>query len=45
MCQYTTWVKKYKDNETDDSVTKAIMITGGKAEYINSLVTITKKNA
>lgn len=38
-------VKKYEDNDTDDLVTKAIMLVDGKAVDINSLVTITKKSA
>lgn len=33
-------VKKYEDNETDDMVTKAIMLVDGKAVDTNSLVTI-----
>ena len=38
-------IKKYEDNDTDDQVTKAIMLVDGKAVDINSLVTITKKSA
>lgn len=38
-------IKKYEDNETDDLVTKAIMLADGKVVDKNSLVTITKKNA
>lgn len=38
-------IKTYEDNETDDTVTKAIMLVDGKAVDINSLVTITKKSA
>ena len=38
-------VKSKEDNDTDDQVTKAVMICDGKAIDINSLVTITKKNA
>ena len=42
---YSIGVKKYEDNDTDDMVTKAIMIVDGKVVDKNSLVTITKKNA
>lgn len=38
-------IKKYEDNETDDMVTKAIMLVDGKTVDVNSLVTLTKKNA
>ena len=38
-------IKKYEDNDTDDLVTKAIMLADGKVVDKNSLVTITKKNA
>lgn len=38
-------VKHYEDNETDDQVTKAIMLADGKVVDTNSLVTITKKTA
>ena len=38
-------VKTYEDNDTDDKVTKAIMLADGKAVDVNSLVTITKKKA
>lgn len=38
-------VKKYEDNDTDDLVTKAIMLVDGKVVDKNSLVTITKKSA
>lgn len=38
-------IKKYEDNETDDMVTKAIMLVDGKVVDKNSLVTITKKSA
>ena len=38
-------IKRYEENATDDMVTKAIMLVDGKAVDINSLVTITKKNA
>jgi HK97 family phage major capsid protein len=36
-------IKKYEDNETDDMVTKAIMLVDGKVVDKNSLVTVTKK--
>lgn len=42
---YNMTVKRYEDNETDDQVTKAIMLVDGKCVDINSLVTLTKKNA
>lgn len=42
---YSIGVKKYEDNDTDDLVTKAIMIVDGKVVDKNSLVTVTKKNA
>lgn len=38
-------VKRYEDNETDDMITKAIMLVDGKVIDKNSLVTITKKSA
>ena len=38
-------IKKYEDNDTDDMVTKAIMLVDGKVVDKNSLVTITKKSA
>ena len=38
-------VKKYEDNDTDDMVTKAIMLVDGKVVDKNSLVTIKKKDA
>lgn len=37
-------IKNYEDNETDDLVTKAIMLVDGKVIDKNSLVTITKKS-
>ena len=37
---YTMTVKKYEDNDTDDQVTKAIMLVDGKVVDKNSLVTI-----
>ena len=39
------FVKSYEDNDTEDQVTKAVMICDGKVIDKNSLVTITKKNA
>lgn len=38
-------IKRYEDNETDDQVTKAVMLVDGKVVDKNSLVTITKKTA
>lgn len=38
-------IKKYEDNDTDDQVTKAILLADGKVVDKNSLVTITKKSA
>lgn len=40
---YNITIKRYEDNETDDQVTKAIMLADGKVVDKNSLVTITKK--
>lgn len=37
-------VTKYVDNDTDDTVTKAVMLVDGKVVDKNSLVTITKKS-
>jgi HK97 family phage major capsid protein len=42
---YQMTIKKYEDNETDDLVTKAIMLVDGKVTDKNSLVTVTKKTA
>lgn len=39
---YEIGLKKYEDNETDDQVTKAIMLVDGKAVDLGSLVTIAK---
>lgn len=39
---YNITLKKYEDNDTDDQVTKAIMLVDGKVVDKNSLVTITK---
>lgn len=41
---YTMGLKKYEDNETDDFVTKAIMIADGKVLVKDSLVTIEKNS-
>ena len=38
-------IKRYEDNDTDDQVTKAIMLVDGKVVDNNSLVTITKKKS
>lgn len=38
-------IKRYEDNDTDDMITKAIMLVDGKVVDKNSLVTITKKSA
>lgn len=38
-------MKKYEDDDTDDMITKAIMLVDGKAVDVRSLVTITKKSA
>lgn len=38
-------IKKYEDNDTDDQVTKAVMLVDGKAVDVHSLVTVTKKSA
>lgn len=35
-------IKKYEDNDTDDMVTKGIMLADGKVVDENSLVTLTK---
>lgn len=40
---YAMRVKSYEDNDTEDQVTKAVLICDGKAVDINSLVTVTKK--
>ena len=42
---YAMTIKKYEDNDTDDQVTKAIMLVDGKVVDVNSLVTLTKKFA
>jgi HK97 family phage major capsid protein len=42
---YNITIKRYEDNDTDDQVTKALMLADGKVVDNNSLVTITKKVA
>lgn len=42
---YAMTVKKYEDNDTDDMVTKAIMLVDGKAVDVNSLVIVAKTTA
>lgn len=42
---YQMGVKRYEDNETDDQVTKAIMIVDGKVVDVNSLVVLKKAEA
>lgn len=37
-------VKRYEDHETDDQVTKAIMMADGKVVDNNSLVEVIQKN-
>ena len=37
-------IKKYEDNDTDDQITKAIMLVDGKVVDKNSLVTLVKKS-
>ena len=41
---YAMGIKKYEDNETDDQVTKGIMIADGKAVDVNGLVLLKKVN-
>lgn len=38
-------IKKYEDNDTDDQITKAIMLVDGKVVDKGSLVTLTIKNS
>lgn len=40
---YAMGMKKYEDNDTDDQVTKAVMLADGKVVDKNSLVTLKKK--
>lgn len=42
---YNMTIKMYEDNDTEEQVTKAVMICDGKVIDKNSLVTITKKFA
>lgn len=42
---YNMTIKTYEDNDTEDQVTKAVLICDGKVIDKNSLVTVTKKNA
>lgn len=42
---YQMTVKTYEDNDTEDQVTKAVMICDGKAVDLDSLVVINKKSA
>ena len=42
---YNMTVKTYEDNDTEDQITKAVMICDGKVIDKNSLVTVTKKAA
>lgn len=37
-------VTNYEDHDTDDKMTKAVMLADGKVVDVNSLVTVTKKN-
>lgn len=41
---YNMVVKSYEDNDTEDQITKAVMICDGKVIDKNSIVTVTKKN-
>lgn len=40
---YAMGIKKYEDNDTDDVITRAVMLVDGKVVDVNSLVTLTKK--
>ena len=42
---YAMRIKNYEDDDTEDQVTKAVMICDGKVIDLNSLVTLTKKAA
>ncbi len=42
---YQMGVKRYEDNETDDQVTKAVMLVDGKVLVKNSLVVLNKADA
>lgn len=39
---YTMGVKKYEDNDTDDQITKGVMLVDGKVVDVNSLVVLKK---
>lgn len=41
---YNIGIKRYEDNDTDDMITKAIMVVDGKVLIKESLVTISKKD-
>ena len=40
---YAMRVKVYEDDDTEDQITKAVMICDGKPVEISSLVTVTQK--
>lgn len=42
---YQMTIKNYEDNDTEDQITKAVMICDGKAIDLDSLVVISKKSA
>lgn len=42
---YAMTVKQYEDNDTENKITKAVMLADGKTVDKNSLVTLTKKSA
>ena len=42
---YNMVVKSYEDNDTEDQITKSVIICDGKVIDKNSIVTVTKKNA
>jgi len=42
---YEMGMKKYEDNDTDDLITRAVMLVDGKVVDVNSLVTIKKVSA
>ena len=42
---YQMTVKTYEDNDTEDQVTKAVMVCDGKAVDVDSLVVVMLKNA
>ena len=42
---YSMGVKKYEDNDTDDQITKGIMLVDGKVVDKNSLVVVKKIEA